>query len=178
MSKCSKCASERIAHINAKCSDLCFVDVGGQEHDGYVPSDMGIGGGSYVEIDLCLNCGHVQGDWPLPETKLERMSINRTAAAQKTFEPDPLYMDFIKQVQHACNQAHMKGASVVFDVLFTADNDPRRLIQAVQVIYMQAEFRHLADMVIDVLQDWEHVSQLRQAIKEINQDFEDWNEDD
>ena len=173
MTTCVKCASERIAHINAKCKDLCFVDIGGQEHDGYVPSDMGIGGGDYVEIDLCLNCGHVQGDWPLTETKLERMNINRTSDAQRTFEPDPAYMDFIHVVQQACEQAHMNGASVVFDVLFTADNDARRLIQAVQVIYMQSEFRHLAEMVIDLLQDWEHVAQLRNAISQINQDFED-----
>jgi hypothetical protein len=167
-----------MAHINAKCKDLCFVDIGGQEHDGYVPSDMGIGGGDYVEIDLCLNCGHVQGDWPLAETKLERMNINRTPDAHRTFEPDPAYTDFIHVVQQACEQAHMKGANVLFDVLFTADNDARRLIQAVQVIYMQPEFRHLAEMVIDLLQDWEHVAQLRNAIIEINQDFEDWNDDD
>lgn len=32
---------------------------------------MGIGGGDYFEIDLCLDCGRVQGEFPLPETDLE-----------------------------------------------------------------------------------------------------------
>lgn len=38
---------------------------------GYVPDDMGVGGGDYVDIDLCLNCGRVQGTFPLPPCGLE-----------------------------------------------------------------------------------------------------------
>jgi hypothetical protein len=33
---------------------------------------MGIGGGDYVEFDYCLNCGQIQGQFPLNKTKVER----------------------------------------------------------------------------------------------------------
>jgi hypothetical protein len=68
---CQKCKSERILSVNAKCSDLCFVSIGNQEKDDYVPDDMGIGGGDYVEFELCLDCGQVQGNFPLEKSKLE-----------------------------------------------------------------------------------------------------------
>ena len=69
--KCQKCESKRIASIGAKCSDMCMVTLGEREHHGYVPQDMGIGGGDYIEIELCLDCGHANGKWPIPPTKLE-----------------------------------------------------------------------------------------------------------
>lgn len=72
---CSKCDSNRIVSLSAKCSDLCFASmtVNGKQvqEDGYVPSDMGVGGGDYLEIDLCLDCGQVQGEWPKGHTDLE-----------------------------------------------------------------------------------------------------------
>jgi len=69
---CSSCGSERILSVNAKCSDLCFVAIDGHEKNDYVPDDLGIGGGDYVEFELCLNCGKVQGEFPLPESELEQ----------------------------------------------------------------------------------------------------------
>lgn len=73
--KCSSCDSSRIASVSGKCSDLCFADVqvGDKtvEHDGYVPRDMGVGGGEDVSITYCLDCGQIQGKWPLPPTELE-----------------------------------------------------------------------------------------------------------
>lgn len=72
---CIKCKSERIATMGAKCSDMCLCSIGtvedGNEHDGYVPDDMGVGGGDYVDFQYCLDCGQIQGAFPLPKTKLE-----------------------------------------------------------------------------------------------------------
>lgn len=49
-----------------------FVRMGEKEKDGYVPSDMGIGDSlDYVEFSWCLNCGQIQGVFPLPMTKVE-----------------------------------------------------------------------------------------------------------
>jgi hypothetical protein len=45
--------------------------VNGKDNDGYVPDDLGIGGGDYVEFDMCLTCGQVQGKFPLPTAVLE-----------------------------------------------------------------------------------------------------------
>lgn len=52
-----------------KCSDLSVVNLLGVEHEGYVPDDIGVGGGDYIRFDLCLNCGKVQGKFPLPDPK-------------------------------------------------------------------------------------------------------------
>ena len=71
MMACQSCGSERIAEVGGKVSDLCYIAIGEQEHDGYVPQDMGIGGGDYLDFDFCLNCGQIQGMFPLPRTKLE-----------------------------------------------------------------------------------------------------------
>lgn len=73
---CSKCNSIRIASVNAKCSDLCNVEIVVDkntiaDHDGYVPDDIGCGGGSYVELEYCLDCGQMQGTWPKPKTEME-----------------------------------------------------------------------------------------------------------
>ena len=67
---CKNCKSKRILSVNAKCSDLCWVRYpSGKEEDGYVPDIPNIstpeGGGDYVEFDLCLDCGQIQGKWPV-----------------------------------------------------------------------------------------------------------------
>ena len=51
--------------VSGKCSDLCFVEMDGQEHDGYVPDDLGIGGGDYITIEFCLDCGQLAGKFPI-----------------------------------------------------------------------------------------------------------------
>ena len=62
MKKCQRCSSVRDANIGGKCSDMCGYSVGdGDALDGYVPGDMGIGGGDYIEFDFCLDCGQIQG---------------------------------------------------------------------------------------------------------------------
>lgn len=72
--KCQKCQSERVANVCAKCSDCCSWSIGDKEHDGYVPKDIGIGDmyGDYVAFDYCLDCGQIQGTFPLPLTSIEK----------------------------------------------------------------------------------------------------------
>ncbi len=70
--KCSKCNSVRIADITGKTADLCHITVmDNYEHDGDVPRDMGIGGGDYLSFSYCLECGQIQGDFPIPTTEVE-----------------------------------------------------------------------------------------------------------
>lgn len=68
---CPKCMTSRVAVIDAKCSDCCSVSVEGKQQFGYVPRDMNIGGGDYIHLTLCLKCGFVVGEWPLPECSIE-----------------------------------------------------------------------------------------------------------
>lgn len=68
---CQRCESVRIASISSKSSDMNFVRIGENKEDGYVPSDMGIGGGDYIRFEWCFDCGQIQGTFPLPMTELE-----------------------------------------------------------------------------------------------------------
>lgn len=70
--KCQRCSSERVASVTSKSSDCNGVVVGNRSYDGYMPEGMGIGGGDYVEFQWCLDCGQIQGKWPLPISDLEK----------------------------------------------------------------------------------------------------------
>lgn len=70
-----KCGSNRIARVSAKCSDLCWVDVPhlGVEKDGYVPTNVGLGSDEdYVDVEFCLDCGRLQGKFPVSDAQIKR----------------------------------------------------------------------------------------------------------
>lgn len=69
---CQRCNSNRVAEVSAKCSDMCGVNLGDSDHEGYVPKDLGVGGGDYVEFIFCLDCGQLQGNFPLPTAEIEK----------------------------------------------------------------------------------------------------------
>lgn len=71
--KCQRCSSERILDMSGKCSDCFGFSLGGKEKDScYVPSDMNVGGGDYISLCVCLDCGQIQGEWPVPKTEFEK----------------------------------------------------------------------------------------------------------
>lgn len=72
MNNCQKCNSLRLASVSAKCSDRGWVQVGNTEHQGYIPHDLGIDGGDYVAFTYCLECGQMQGNFPLPQADIEK----------------------------------------------------------------------------------------------------------
>jgi len=68
---CQRCKSGRIMSFGCKCSDMANWSVGDSEGDGYVPEDIGIGGGDYVDLSYCMDCGQIQGEFPLPPSEVE-----------------------------------------------------------------------------------------------------------
>ena len=80
-----KCGEERIISILAYSKDNTAITYGKIEYDGYVPSDLGIGGGDSVEIDLCCNCGTVQDFVPLTDAEIKE-ALN--VAEDDDFEVD------------------------------------------------------------------------------------------
>ena len=68
---CQHCQSHRVGSVSGKSRDLSDFDLGNQSRDGYLPDDIGIGGGDYIEFSYCLDCGMIQGKWPLPLTGIE-----------------------------------------------------------------------------------------------------------
>ena len=67
---CQRCGARRIVFIALEADDMATATIGDHrvEND-YLPIDMGIGD---IEFRYCLNCGQIQGTWPVPETELER----------------------------------------------------------------------------------------------------------
>jgi hypothetical protein len=93
--KC-KCGSNRIVSLYGKCSDLCSVEIYGIEKDGYVPSDMGIGGNDDIQFKYCLDCGTIQGKFPRAITKLEKYATKQEeliAIKKKEIEKDSVPID-------------------------------------------------------------------------------------
>ena len=71
---CKNCDSQRCMKIVAKSNDLNSVTINTKTYKNlYVPEDMGIGGGDYISFMCCLDCGQIQGEWPVPETDLETL---------------------------------------------------------------------------------------------------------
>jgi hypothetical protein len=74
---CSKCDSHRLAAISGKCSDRCYfmlLSNPDRTHDGYVPNGIGLADESdYVEFVYCLNCGQIQGEFPVSEESINRV---------------------------------------------------------------------------------------------------------
>jgi hypothetical protein len=52
---------------------MCSVDLAGRHYHGYVPRDLGFGGSDDVQFDYCLDCGQIQGQFPLPPAELETL---------------------------------------------------------------------------------------------------------
>jgi len=72
--KCQTCQSERVANISGKCSDLCSVQIPseGYESQGYNSLRGPLGSSDYIELRVCLDCGQVQGDFPLAIPEIEK----------------------------------------------------------------------------------------------------------
>ena len=59
--QCDKCSSDRLLTIGGKVSDMFNASFKTADYEGYVPHDLGVGGGDYIEVEICLDCGKVQG---------------------------------------------------------------------------------------------------------------------
>jgi hypothetical protein len=53
------CGNDRIMEVSGKTSDMCFVEYDGYETEGYVPRDLNIGGGDYLQFKMCLECAAI-----------------------------------------------------------------------------------------------------------------------
>lgn len=66
------CAKPLVLDIEGKTSDMCFYRVSALdiEGEGYVPSGLGVGGGDYLRVKVCLACGKLQNFKPLTEENI------------------------------------------------------------------------------------------------------------
>ncbi len=73
---CQRCKSFRMMDISAKTRELCIYRLGDKVRNGYIPTDIGITSyedpdEDYIQFSYCLDCGQIQGKWPIDETCLE-----------------------------------------------------------------------------------------------------------
>lgn len=70
-----KCGSSRLLSISGRTGDECYVlysNTGRLENNGYVPLGLGIGGGDYLEFDVCVDCGTLQTNFPISEETIQQ----------------------------------------------------------------------------------------------------------
>jgi hypothetical protein len=60
----------------------------GIAHDGFMPSNLGLGRGDYIEFDVCLDCARLQRTGPVGHTKFDP-PVRRTRRTRKTGQPLP-----------------------------------------------------------------------------------------
>jgi len=67
------CESQRIASVNGKTSDQCQFVYKDIDVDGYVPKGIVIGDeyGDYLEFEFCLDCGKLQGKFPISDEQVQ-----------------------------------------------------------------------------------------------------------
>ena len=62
---CDLCNSIRVLEIDSKASDCHGWVYMGRDGDGYAPHVPNVCGGDYVHLLVCLDCGKVQGKFPV-----------------------------------------------------------------------------------------------------------------
>ena len=74
---CQRCKSNRLLMAGGKTSDMSYYSLGEREHHGYnLPVKNISRGGDYLDIVVCLECGQLQGKWPvgIPDALCEEQS--------------------------------------------------------------------------------------------------------
>lgn len=71
---CQRCQSERLVRIGAKCADRCSTIMLSRKivwGDGYAPCIPNVTGSEedYISFTACLECGQLQGKFPVPNPR-------------------------------------------------------------------------------------------------------------
>ena len=138
--------------VSSHCSDLCSISLADKDHNGYVPYNLGIGGGDDVEFDLCLNCGQLQGTWPLPLTNAELRQPPKI----------PEYSDFTKSVLDYVNATDGVKFKETF-VLITTDSTYEQIEEAILVLFEQ-NHEGMVQQFLKWLDGWEHIERLENSL--------------
>lgn len=77
------CSHTNTFSVSAKCSDCCTIThPDGTMTHGYVPRDLGIGGGDYAKLTICIDCAAVV-NLPLPPQLRDRLqAVQEEATAE------------------------------------------------------------------------------------------------
>ena len=105
--------------ISGKCSDMFSLTVGENhktefDYDGYVPSDLGIGSGDYIELTIDLETGQIQ-DW-------KPITVDEVKSACKDEDDDDWEMDIeIPTDEHLLEEAQIQTIKLEIKGVFPED---------------------------------------------------------
>ncbi len=70
--KCDKCESDRLLTVYVQGRDTHSLEYQGKDYQGYMEEGLGLRGnyGDAIQFKLCLDCGKVQGKFPIPEQNI------------------------------------------------------------------------------------------------------------
>lgn len=68
--ECQDCKSDKIAVVGGKVSDRFNLSLKNLDYEGYVPAGLNIGVGDYMRFRYCIDCGQIQGKFPLDLKKI------------------------------------------------------------------------------------------------------------
>lgn len=80
MATCQTCGSKQLLCISGKHSDCCdAIEVNDQTKsmEGYAPYIDDICGGDYIEITFCMECGQIQGKFPVTQDWEDALRIHK-----------------------------------------------------------------------------------------------------
>jgi len=123
-----KCGNyTRFLSLGGKCSDMCYTRVPHlkYENDGYAPPIPGLGGGDYIELKVCLNCGLLQGfKAPFSDEDL-KVALD---IEEDEEEPDDNLVELIEAIA-AIDMLRWTGQDVAMVIrqVYTDFHDKRRI---------------------------------------------------
>ena len=164
---CQNCNSKRIIGVSSHSKDMCIISVGNKEHDGYTPYDLGIGGGDDVEFDLCLDCGQMQGTWPLPISNLEKKF-----APKPPKQIDPQYASFIAELDEFIKKSEGTDPLGCMELLLSIE-DSGRVIAGLTFLFQNEETRGYAYQMFEWLRDWVQFPAVKKEIDPLMRRLDD-----
>lgn len=125
MSICTKatCKSDRIISVSGKCADRFDAFIKGRLYEGYVPDDIGIGRyhGDFIILTFCLDCGQMQGDFPLATTKIENGQEGESISHEEMIET--MLYTFVDELDDEDDYADVVEVDLVSDDDVDEDDD-------------------------------------------------------
>ena len=103
------CGSHRVISIVAKCSDMFQASTPCLQYSGYVPNDLGIGSGDYLDFSYCFDCGKIVGDFPIQSSSLQYFTAydfyedHKCPDCQTDIARDALLQSSCEECRHVFN---------------------------------------------------------------------------
>lgn len=74
--KCQQCKSARVATMRAHTDNQCQWKGDGYNHSGDLPESVGLGKRNIIKFAYCLDCGQLQGDFPISMEPARKLQIS------------------------------------------------------------------------------------------------------